>query len=161
MDVRPAEADDADGMAAVAEDAWWAACAGFLDAEAIRRIAGEHYTDERMAEAAADDDLGTFVAVEDEVVGFAVAEQTWADTVDLHALYVDPERWGEGAGTALLDAVLAWAREREVDYLRASVFTDNHVGTAFFEGRGFERRKTATTEVFATGHEEGVYERSV
>lgn len=160
MEVRRAEVADADAMAAVAEEAWWSAYAGFLDADTVRRVVAEHYTADRLAAAADEEDVAAFVAG-DDVVGFAVAERTWTDTVDLHMLYVHPDRWGEGAGSALLDAVEAWARERDADYLRAAAFADNHAGRPFFEAAGFEHRRTRTTEVFDEAHEEHVFEREV
>ena len=163
MKVREAIPEDAAAASDVAEAAWWASCAGFLDADTLRRVLAEGYAEERLVEAVEEPELHTVVAVDgaDRVVGFAVAERTWADTVDLHALYVDPDRWGEGAGAALLDSVLAYAREEECGYVRATAFEGNPVARPFFESRGFERTRTVETPVFETVHEEAVLERSV
>jgi GNAT superfamily N-acetyltransferase len=161
MDVRAATPDDAGAASDVAEAAWWASCATFLDADTLRRVLAEGYSAERLAEAFDDDELHAVVAVDETVLGFAVAERTWADTVDLHALYVDPDRWGEGAGSALLDAVLAYAREEECEYVRVTAFLDNPVARPFFEPRGFEARDEIETPVFETVHEEVVLERAV
>jgi GNAT superfamily N-acetyltransferase len=163
MEVREAAPGDAAAANDVAEAAWWASCAAFLDADTLRRVLAEGYTEERLAEAFGEPELHTSVAVDDEggVVGFAVAERTWADTVDLHALYVDPDRWGEGAGSALLDAVLAYARDEGVEYVRATAFRDNPVARPFFESRGFETTRTVETPVFDEVHEEAVLERAV
>ncbi|MEF8840293.1 MAG: GNAT family N-acetyltransferase [Haloarculaceae archaeon] len=163
MEIREASAGDAAAASGVAEAAWWASCAAFLDADTLRRVLAEGYTEERLAEAFEDVDLHTPVAADDggRVVGFAVAERTWADTVDLHALYVDPDRWGEGAGSALLDAVFAYARDEGVGYVRATAFLENPVAQPFFESRGFERTRTVETPVFDEVHEEAVLEREV
>jgi GNAT superfamily N-acetyltransferase len=163
MEVREATPGDAAPASDVAEAAWWASCAGFLDADTLRRVLAEGYTGERLADAFGDSELYTVVAVDGAgvVVGFAVAERTWADTVDLHALYVDPDRWGEGAGAALLDSVVAYARGEECEYVRATAFEGNPVARPFFESQGFERTRTAETPVFETVHEEAVLERTV
>lgn len=163
MEAREATPEDAAAASGVAEAAWWASCAAFLDADTLRRVLAEGYTEERLTEAFGDADLHAVVAVDDggRIVGFAVAERTWADTVDLHALYVDPDRWGEGAGSALLDAVLAYARGEDVEYVRATAFRDNPVARPFFESRGFERTGTVETPVFDEVHEEAVLERGV
>jgi len=163
MEAREATPEDAAAASDVAETAWWASCAAFLDADTIQRVLAEGYTRERLAEAFGDPELHTAVAVDDEggVMGFAVAERTWADTVDLHAVYVDPDRWGEGAGSALLDAVIAYARETDCEYVRATAFLENPVARPFFESRGFEETRTVETPVFGAVHEEAVLEREV
>ena len=163
MEVREAASGDAAAMSDVAEDAWWAACAAFLDADTIRRVLAEGYDEERLTEVAGDPELHAVVAVGGggEVAGFAVAERTWSDTVDLHALYVDPGRWGEGSGTALLESVLAYARDEECEYVRVTVFVDNPVARPFFEARGFEETRIVETPVFDAIHEEAVLERAV
>lgn len=163
MDVREATPEDAAAASGVAEDAWWASCAGFLDADTLRRVLVEGYTEERLAGAFEDPELHAVVAVDgaDRTVGFAIAERTWADTVDLHALYVDPDRWGEGAGSALLESVLAYARTKDCDYVRATAFVDNPVARPFFEAQGFEEMGVVETPVFETVHEEAVLEREV
>jgi GNAT superfamily N-acetyltransferase len=163
MDVREATPGDAAAASDVAEEAWWASCAGFLDADTLRRVLGEGYTDERLAGAFDDPGLHAVVAVDgaDRVVGFAIAERTWADTVDLHALYVDPDRWGESAGSALLESVLAYARAEDCDYVRATAFLDNPVARPFLESQRFEATGTVETPVFETVHEEAILEREV
>ena len=163
MQAREATPEDAAAMSDVAEGAWWASCAAFLDADTLREVLAEGYSEAALAEAAEDPELHTVVAVDgaERVVGFAVAERTWADTVDLHALYVDPDRWGEGAGSALLESVLTHARVEECDYVRVTTFVDNPVARPFFEARGFEETRTVETPVFEEVHEESVLERAV
>ena len=163
MEVREATPDDAAAASDVAEAAWWASCAAFLDAGTLRRVLAEGYAEGRLAGAFEDPELHATVAVDDtdRVVGFAVAERTWADTVDLHALYVDPDRWGEGAGSALLDSVLAYARREDCEYVRATAFLENPVAGPFFEARGFDETGRVETSVFEEVHEEAVLERTV
>jgi GNAT superfamily N-acetyltransferase len=55
----------------------------------------------------------------------------------LNLLYVLPERWGEGIGGVILDAVLAEAKRR--DYSRLHLWTeeDNERSHRLYRGRGF------------------------
>jgi len=55
------------------------------------------------------------------------------------AVFVAPERWGEGLGGRLVDAVLSEARSR--GYARAQLWThaDNERAQRLYEGRGFGR----------------------
>ena len=96
-----------------------------------------------------------------EIVGFATAQQTWADEVAVHTVYVHPDRWAEGVGTALLEEIEASARAADADRLRAGVLSGNHVGRSFLESRGFERVETETAEVAGETVPEDVFEREL
>jgi ribosomal protein S18 acetylase RimI-like enzyme len=102
------------------------------------------------------------------VVGFA--QYLWspadtepfvaADEVLLHSLYVHPDHWGAGAGTALVDA----GRERlpeELTTLRLAVLKGNEVGVSFYESYGFDRVDSRAGETDGVAHEEYVYELSL
>ena len=78
----------------------------------------------------------------------------------LGALYVDPDWWGAGVGTRLLAAVTAALRERGVDRVEARVLAANEVGRAFYEARGFEPVREATTTLFGETVLEVTYARS-
>ena len=158
--VRTATADDLDAVGAVARDAWHAAYGGFLEPQTLEAGLAQAYDEEVLAAAVEHDDIEFLVAeLDGEVVGFASAERTWADEVELHTLYVHPDRWGEGVGSALLDEAVSWAREQDVDRVVAAVFADNVVGRGFFESRGFEEGMEATGEVVGQLHAEYEYER--
>ena len=55
----------------------------------------------------------------------------------LSHLFVGPERWGEGIGGALLDAVLAEARRRHYSQLRHWTHEDNERSHRLYRSRGF------------------------
>lgn len=165
MDVRPAKPDDADRVAELTEAAWWSTYAAFLPDEAIRKGLTDGYDAGFVRSVLNERDDILFVVCEtgEKIIGYATAQQTWADEVEVHALFVDPDWWGEGAGTELLGSVAASARAAGVDRLRVTTFRENHVGRAFLEARGFERRENETleTEMGETVREEVVYERPV
>lgn len=162
MNVRPAEPDDAPAIERVARDAWWETYPGILDAEVVESTLAEVYDPDFLREAMADHDgLLYLVAEQDgEVVGFASAQQTWADEVEIHTLYVDPDHRQRGVGTALLEAVDESAAAAGVDRLRAGVLSGNHVGRAFAETHGFERVETRTAAFDGTEVPEDVFERA-
>ncbi len=157
MNIREATPEDADAIAAVATDAWWAACASALSADAVRLALADLYDEaflaEVAAEAAEEDDFRFLVAVVQEddgdetVLGFASAAREWADETELFTLYVDPDHWGEGTGTALLEALESWAADRGAERLVCSALAGNTVAVAFLESRGFERVREVEAEV--------------
>ena len=158
--VRAATTEDVDAVESVARDAWYAAYGGFLDPETVAAGLAENYDAELLTAAVDHDEVEFLVAVDDgSVVGFASAERTWADEVELHTLYVHPDRWGEGVGSALLSAVEEWAREQGVDRLACGVFADNAVGVGFFEATGFRRSGDARGEIAGELHPEYELER--
>ena len=162
IDVREATADDVEPVREVARDSWYAAYGGFIAPDAIERGLETSYDPELLAAAVAHEAIAFFVAeVDAEVVGFASAERTWADEVELHTLYVHPDRWGEGIGSALVDRVASWAREEGVDRVACGVLADNVVGVGFFEAVGFTRGRETEAEIAGEIHPEYEFERPV
>lgn len=161
MEVRPAETGDVEGVRAVAEAAWWDVYPGILETDTIRAAVDDLYDEAFLRRVVEERDDMLFLVATDEgdVVGFATAQKTWADEVEIHTLYVHPDRWNEGVGTHLLEAVEDSAEAVGVDRLRAGVISGNPVGRSFFEGRGFERVETATAEVGDEQVPEDVFER--
>lgn len=79
---------------------------------------------------------------------------------ELKELYVDPDHWGRGLGTALLEAGI----ERlppDVDGLALEVLEGNDVGVSFYEARGFEHDGDSTYEVDGRSVPTRVYRRSL
>ncbi len=161
IEIRSATAQDVDDVIEVAEDAWYAAYGGFLDPATIASAIAEQYDPELVGTAVELDEIAFYVADVDGVVGFASAERTWADEVELHTIYVHPDRWGQGVGSALLDRVIEWARSQNVDRIACGVLSENAVGTGFFEAVGFERGHEAEAEIAGGIHPEYEYERSI
>lgn len=166
--VRPAVPGDAAAVRSVADRAWWATYPGVLSADTIRDAVADLYDEAFLRQVIEGRDDILFLVAEDEptaggdpdlVIGFATARQTWADEVELHTLYVDPDRWGEGTGTALLEAVAESARAGGADRIRCEVADGNHVGRAFLEARGFDQVGTVATDVGDETVREAAFEK--
>jgi GNAT superfamily N-acetyltransferase len=80
------------------------------------------------------------------VVGMASAEPLWGDSgpgtvtpggLFLGLLFVVPERWGEGIGGAILDAVLAEAKRRHYSRVHLWTHEDNERSHRLYRSRGF------------------------
>ena len=172
MEIRQYEGrEDARGGARTHALAWRAAYDGLLPDDVLD--AQEPSSDERAVERwhgrLAANRRGTFVAVADGTVrGFA--DVRWGDAgtkdfvgegeADLKAIYVDPDYWGEGVGTALVERALD-ALPDSVEALRLEVLEGNAVGRRFYEARGFERTGTASHEVGDESYPTAVYSRPV
>ncbi len=148
MEIREAVPADASAVIDIAQAAWYSAYGGFLDPATIERGLRENYDPELVDAGIEHPEIKLFVAEDDGmVVGYASAEQTWADEVEVHTLSVHPDRWGEGIGSQLLDRVAAWATRQDVERLVCAVAAENTVGCAFFESCGFQRGSNGVGEI--------------
>ncbi len=160
MHVREATAADVPCIREVAQESWQAAYAAFLTPGQCRRALEDLYDAESLERAI--DELDGFhlllAELDGEVQGFASAERTWSDEAELYALYVHPDHWGGGLGSALLGEVESRVAG-EVDRLACSAFVENYAGVGFFESHGFERLGETKTEVAGSVHEEHELEK--
>lgn len=154
---------------AVNRDAWRDAYAGILPAERLDAMTVPDGADLRERYERSTGDGRTFlVAVDPEpgaVVGFA--EAVWgegrkafceADDAEVRAIYVSPDRQGDGVGSALLGA----AADRVPDgYARLALetFEANDDARGFYESRGFERIGRSAFEVGGEPYPTAVYAR--
>ena len=99
------------------------------------------------------------------VVGFAGA--VWGDgrkpfcerdDAELRAIYVDPERQGEGIGAGLLAAV-GDRLPGAVGRLALETFRENDAACGFYEAHGFERVGESTFAVDGEAYPTAVYAR--
>ncbi len=83
-----------------------------------------------------------------DIVGMALGVQGLADDgagppvpslCFIPLVYVAPERWGEGIGGSIVDALLAAARSRSFTESQLWTHADNARARRLYDGRGFRR----------------------
>jgi GNAT superfamily N-acetyltransferase len=150
-DVRyqPAKPSDAPAIAQLARESWHAAYDDFLGRETVDEVIDEWYNLDRLRDAAENDTHVFVVAVENgDIHGFAhAAPHPERGVWILIRIYVTPDRWGDGIGTALLGRVERELEDRGVSTYELAVLAENEVGVSFYESRGFERSETRETEL--------------
>ncbi|AFZ72891.1 GNAT family N-acetyltransferase [Natronobacterium gregoryi] len=110
---------------------------------------------ERWVDALAETEAGVLIAVEGGAVrGFV--DLRWGDAetkafvgdddAELKAIYVHPDCWGEGIGTALLERGLEVVPDL-IEVVRLEVFVANDDARKFYEKRGFEHTDTGEIEI--------------
>ncbi len=163
-DVRCADPDDATAIREIARKSWHAAYDPILGAETVTETIDQWYALEALeasiTEARAREDAVFLIASEaDEPLGFAHAgpHRERPAVASLNRLYVRPDRWNEGIGTALLERVQDSLRGA-YDRLYLAVLADNEVGVSFYESTGFERVATQDSDL-KPEVEEYVYEK--
>lgn len=160
--IRDATTADVEGVRRVARRGWRAAYSEILAPETIERALAEWYDPDLIREAIDRRD-GTYVVAEESetILGYASGGLHEEGSASLSAIYVDPDRWSEGIGTALLDAVTDSLRERGAASLRVRVLGDNDVGRSFYRSSGFERVDEQRTALFGEQVTECVLETSL
>lgn len=98
-------------------------------------------TADKWRERVSTSDSATFVAVRDGVdVGLAVGAPHHEHQGDagLYALWVAPEARGTGVATALVEAVVGWARSVDYRWLRLDVADTNGNASRLYQRMGFQ-----------------------
>ncbi|PSQ16466.1 N-acetyltransferase [Halobacteriales archaeon QS_8_69_26] len=158
MEIRPATADDAEGIGAVAEASWEADYPEVVSRESAAEAAGEWYGPDRMRRAAEDPGTVLLVAAEGEVVGFAhAAVSTERMAGSILRLYVHPDHRRRGIGSDLLAATVEALRDLEVERIEAMVLAANDQGNEFYREAGFRRDDVGETKITGEYYEENVY----
>jgi L-amino acid N-acyltransferase YncA len=143
--VRDAAAADARAIASVHVRSWQEGYRGIVDDAVLDGLSvdrRERAWRERVE--AADAAQRTLVAERGgAVVGFCSVAAPTRDrpadegTAEVVALYVDPDQWRSGAGTALLDAAVDGLRRDGWERVTLWVLERNARGRAFYERCGF------------------------
>lgn len=167
--IRAATPGEAEPIRELARAAWHEAYDDIMGPEEVDRRLDNWWRDEDLRSVITNPEHVFLVAVDSDAGGDATG--AGADPVGVvHAgpspsgafvvprLYAHPERWGEGIGTALLDQVVARARE-ETDRLQVVLLAGNEVGIGFYESHGFE--PVTESGLVDAGEHEIVYERSL
>ena len=142
-EVRQATSADADAIGRVQVETWRVAYAGLLPQKTIDAF------DVGERQAMWREGLGrtprpgsaTFVAVvADEIVGFTTVGASYSEdgTGELYAIYVDPSRWGHGAGRMLIECAEESLRESGFPKALLWVLKGNERAERFYRAAGWE-----------------------
>ncbi|WP_231186898.1 GNAT family N-acetyltransferase [Haladaptatus sp. DYF46] len=157
MEIRPASEEDFESVRNVARRSWKEAYETFVNDDAIDGTVSSWYSDESLSAAVEKPGTAFLVATgDDELLGFchAVCHE---DEGDLLRLYVDPDRWGDGIGTALYERLRGDFRDINMKRIRAMVLSQNGMGIEFYRRFGFEKTDEETVEIGSEEYDESVY----
>ena len=124
---------------------WRAGYAGLVPDSELAAIGEPDRLDLWVERMATSTEVSTLVALLDgEVIGFAAYGAERSDLApavpgrgEVYALYVHPDRWGTGAGHALMTSARAALGARGYDAASVWVLEGNARGIAFYERQGF------------------------
>ena len=166
---RPTDETDIEELIRVHGLAWRAAYDDILPESVLDEVTVEPTRGEvrEWADRFDGEDGAVFVAVDGGVVcGFV--DVRWGDEntkpfvgtdeAGVKAIYVHPDRWGEGVGTALLDHGVG-ALPEDIEAVRLDAFADNDRGARFYKARGFDRTDTRSFEIAGTEYPLDVWVR--
>ena len=141
--MRQATLPDAPRLAEIHVASWQAAYRGIVPDSALDRLSVERGR-EAWERRLADDTDETLVFDRDgRVRGFVCCgasrdEDADEGTGEIYAIYVDPEEWGRGYGSALAEAAMASLRQNRCAEVTLWVLQDNERAKGFYEAMGFE-----------------------
>ncbi|HYN35395.1 MAG TPA: GNAT family N-acetyltransferase [Actinomycetota bacterium] len=160
---RPATREDVPRIAAIHVAGWNAAYKGRIDDQALaertvdKRIelwnevfdGGDRFRDHEVHVA---EDSGAIVGF----TQFGPSDDDDVDqatTVNVYALYLDPELRGRGLGRGLLDHVVARARAAGAKLATLYVLVGNDEASSFYERVGWEPEPGVVKECLGDGYE--------
>jgi ribosomal protein S18 acetylase RimI-like enzyme len=138
MEIRPAAAADARGIAVVHVRTWQAAYAHALPAELLRSLSVDR-REQGWREMIEGGESVLVEVVDERIVGFVAfgPARDEQGVGEVYAIYVQPEVWGTGAGRRLMLAALSQLRERGFDEAVLWVLEDNPRARRFYEAGGW------------------------
>jgi GNAT superfamily N-acetyltransferase len=167
VEVRDAAIPDAAAIGRIKRDGWRAAYRGLipsavldsLDADTLAADFGQSLLDLKAQPST----VRAFLVAEldQAVIGYVIVGAYRGDDLtgagEVYALYVDPDRWGQGTGRALMTA--AEGRLRVMGHAEAAlwVLEGNEVGRGFYESIGWQPDGTSGEHCEAGGAKEVRY----
>jgi ribosomal protein S18 acetylase RimI-like enzyme len=146
IEVRSVLRAELPAVARVRVASWRAAYAGLVPGSELAAIGEPERLATWVERMTSTTEVSTRVALLDgEVIGFVAYGAERSDLApaadgrgEVYALYVHPDRWGIGAGHALMTAARAALRTRGYDAVSIWVLEGNARGIAFYERQGFQ-----------------------
>lgn len=161
ISVREATADDVEAIRSIARRSWEEAYEDVLSDETVDELLAAGYSTAAIEELVASPEAELFVATDDdEPVGYASTTPDESERIGDVSVYVEPERWGEGIATRLLERTEAALADRGVERVRDSVLVENDAGNAFYSTR-YEKVDEREIEIGDGTHRANVYEGEI
>lgn len=143
--VREATPDDTDVIVAVTAAGWRAAYRDIVPQDRLAELPLARWRHEvHVGLRRPVEDAFSYVAeIDGEFAGYCFVaapsrEPDLGPTVaELVAIYIEPDRWGQGAGTALMRAALTRLTELPYDEVILWTFRDNAPAISFYERHGW------------------------
>ncbi len=79
----------------------------------------------------------TLVTLGDGVTGFVTLEQHFTESAEIHCLAVQADCRGQGLGRQLVEAALAWTREKGGRFLQVKTLAATHPDPHYAQTRAF------------------------
>jgi GNAT superfamily N-acetyltransferase len=139
LEIRRLTEADIDPVAVLHVRTWQAAYAGIMPGDFLDALSPAAFAQRRRSRTAPPGAAALVAVDEGVVIGFANFGPSRTEdpgVAELYALYVDPDRWGTGAGRALVRAVRAALILDGWTELRLWVLEDNHRARRFYERAG-------------------------
>ena len=139
---RIAEAGDADAMARVVVDTWFAAHRGQVDETVYAdRLANWGHDESaagwrRTLADIDDEDLILLATLDDEVVGVGASHRLDSELAEIYVLYVNVDCQGKGIGRRLADELMAHYARRGIATIHIAVLETNRPARGFYERIG-------------------------
>jgi len=145
--VRRATPDDTDAIVAVTAAGWRTAYRGIVALDRLAELPLDRWHHEVHVglRRPVEDAFSLVAEIDGRFAGYCFVaapsrERELGPTVaELVAIYVEPERWGQGAGSALLGAAMDRLAELPYDEVFLWTFKENEQAIRFYERHGWRR----------------------
>jgi GNAT superfamily N-acetyltransferase len=157
VEIRDAVPDDAEAIAEINAAGWRAAYVGLIERDRLANLPVKAWAREIRAnlERLTPGSFSVVAEVDGRIVGSCFVMGTARDgdlpedVAELVAIYVDPPRWRQGVGTALLREALVRAAREGKSEISLWTLSGNRPAQAFYERHGFESDGTEQTHPIA------------
>jgi ribosomal protein S18 acetylase RimI-like enzyme len=152
VSVRSATADDKNDVARVHVRSWQVGYRGLISDDLLGQMKAEDRAARNTFGEGNESSPFTIVATEDEqILGFvtlgASPDADSPNEGEIFALYVDPERWGQGVGRTLILSARTHLREMLFDVANLWVLEGNQRAIRFYEIDGWSSDGLSREEV--------------
>jgi len=144
--IRPATLDDTEAIVSVTASAWREAYPGIVRPERLADLPVARWRHEISVglRRPVNDAFTQVAELEGQFAGYAYVMAPARDgdltpaAAELVAMYVDPSRWRQGVGSALMGAVIERLDELEYTEVVLWVFRENRAARRFYKRHGFK-----------------------